>query len=531
MAERTYIAIDLKSFYASSECAELGFDPLSTNLVVADQSRTDKTICLAVSPSLKAYGLPGRARLFEVKAKLKEVNAARRAAAPGGALRGESYDANALAADPNLAAGVYIAKPRMSHYLNASGKIYGIYLRYASADDIHVYSIDEVFMDVTRYLHAYGKTPHELARDIVRAIYSETGITATAGIGTNLYLAKVAMDIVAKHMPADAEGVRIAQLDETSYRRLLWGHRPLTDFWRVGRGYAKKLESHGLMTMGDIARCSLGRASDYYNEDLLYRLFGVNAELLIDHAWGWEPCTISDIKAYKPAEHSVGAGQVLTSVALFDAARLIAKEMAESLALDLVGKGLKTNRVALAVGYDTASLDPGRLDVCAPDEVKRAAQAAAAAYTGPIGTDYYGRRVPKAVSGSIDLGGFTSSSAKIRAAIDGLFCRLVDSRLLVRRLNVTALDVATSAELEAGKRYEQPDLFSAADGSENGGARSGLQERKSPGAVDEHSEHAVQQTLLDIKRKFGKNSVIKAMDMFDGATGRQRNNQIGGHAA
>lgn len=531
MAERTYIAIDLKSFYASSECAELGFDPLSTHLVVADQSRTDKTICLAVSPSLKAYGLPGRARLFEVKAKLKEVNAARRAAAPGGVLRGESYDAKALAANPNLAAGVYIAKPRMSHYLNASGKIYGIYLRYASADDIHVYSIDEVFMDVTRYLHAYGKTPHELARDIVRAIYSETGITATAGIGTNLYLAKVAMDIVAKHMPADAEGVRIAQLDETSYRRLLWGHRALTDFWRVGRGYAKKLESHGLMTMGDIARCSLGRASDYYNEDLLYRLFGVNAELLIDHAWGWEPCTISDIKAYKPAEHSVGAGQVLTGVALFGTARLIAKEMAESLALDLVGKGLKTNRVALVVGYDTASLDPGRLDVCAPDEVKRAAQAAAAAYTGPIGTDYYGRRVPKAVSGSIDLGGFTSSSAKIRAAIDGLFCRLVDSRLLVRRLNVTALDVATSAELEAGKRYEQPDLFSAADGSENGGARSGLQERKSPGAVDEHSEHAVQQTLLDIKRKFGKNSVIKAMDMFDGATGRQRNNQIGGHAA
>lgn len=531
MAERTYIAIDLKSFYASSECAELGFDPLSTHLVVADQSRTDKTICLAVSPSLKAYGLPGRARLFEVKAKLKEVNAARRAVAPGGVLRGESYDAKALAANPNLAAGVYIAKPRMSHYLNASGKIYGIYLRYASADDIHVYSIDEVFMDVTRYLHAYGKTPHELARDIVRAIYSETGITATAGIGTNLYLAKVAMDIVAKHMPADAEGVRIAQLDETSYRRLLWGHRPLTDFWRVGRGYAKKLESYGLMTMGDIARCSLGRASDYYNEDLLYRLFGVNAELLIDHAWGWEPCTISDIKAYKPAERSVGAGQVLTGVALFGTARLIAKEMAESLALDLVGKGLKTNRVALAVGYDTASLDPGRLDVCAPDEVKRAAQAAAAAYTGPIGTDYYGRRVPKAVSGSIDLGGFTSSSAKIRAAIDGLFCRLVDSRLLVRRLNVTALDVATSAELEAGKRYEQPDLFSAADGSENGGARSGLQERKSPGAVDEHSEHAVQQTLLDIKRKFGKNSVIKAMDMFDGATGRQRNNQIGGHAA
>lgn len=529
--ERAYIAIDLKSFYASSECVELGFDPLRTHLVVADESRTDKTICLAVSPSLKAYGLPGRARLFEVKEKLRQINAERQLSAPGHRFRGTSYYADELEADPSLAVDVYIAKPRMSHYLNASGKIYGIYLRYASADDIHVYSIDEVFMDVTRYLHAYGKTPHELARDIVRAIYNETGITATAGIGTNLYLAKVAMDIVAKHIPADAEGVRIAQLDETSYRRLLWGHRPLTDFWRVGRGHAKKLEAHGLMTMGDIARCSLGRASDYYNEDLLYRLFGVNAELLIDHAWGWEPCTIADIKAYKPAEHSVGAGQVLTGVALFGTARLIAKEMAEALALDLVGKGLKTNRVALAVGYDTASLDPGRLDVCAPDEVKRAAQTAAAAYTGPIGTDYYGRRVPKAVSGSIDLGGFTSSSAEIRAAIDGLFCRLVDSRLLVRRLNVTALDVATPAELEAGKRYEQPDLFSVTSEGESGEVCSDLREQGSCGKADERSEQAVQQALLDIKRKFGKNSVIKAMDMFDGATGQQRNNQIGGHAA
>ena len=529
--ERTYIAIDLKSFYASSECVELGFDPLRTHLVVADESRTDKTICLAVSPSLKAYGLPGRARLFEVKEKLRQINAERQLRAPGRRFHGKSYYADEVEADPSLAVDVYIAKPRMSHYLNASGKIYGIYLRYASAEDIHVYSIDEVFMDATRYLRAYGKSPHELARDIVRAIYNETGITATAGIGTNLYLAKVAMDIVAKHIPADAEGVRIAQLDEMSYRRLLWGHRPLTDFWRVGRGYAKKLESHGLMTMGDIARCSLGRASDYYNEELLYHLFGVNAELLIDHAWGWEPCTIADIKAYRPAEHSVGAGQVLTSVALFDTARLIAKEMAESLALDLVGKGLKTNRVALAVGYDTASLDPGRLDSCAPVELKRAAEAAAASYAGPVGADHYGRRVPKPVSGSIDLGGFTSSASTIRTAIDRLFCRLVDSRLLVRRLNVTALDVATPAALAAGKHYEQPDLFSVADEGENDDARSGLQGRKSSGAVDEHSEHAVQQTLLDIKRKFGKNSVIKAMDMFDGATGRQRNNQIGGHAA
>ena len=529
--ERTYIAIDLKSFYASSECVELGFDPLRTHLVVADESRTDKTICLAVSPSLKAYGLPGRARLFEVKEKLRQINAERQLHAPGRRFHGKSYYADEVEADPSLAVDVYIAKPRMSHYLNASGKIYGIYLRYASAEDIHVYSIDEVFMDATRYLRAYGKSPHELARDIVRAIYNETGITATAGIGTNLYLAKVAMDIVAKHIPADTEGVRIAQLDEASYRRLLWGHRPLTDFWRVGRGYAKKLEAHGLMTMGDIARCSLGRASDYYNEELLYHLFGVNAELLIDHAWGWEPCTIADIKAYRPAEHSVGAGQVLTSVALFDTARLIAKEMAESLALDLVGKGLKTNRVALAVGYDTASLDPGRLDSCAPVELKRAAEAAAASYAGPVGTDHYGRRVPKPVSGSIDLGGFTSSASTIRTAIDRLFCRLVDSRLLVRRLNVTALDVATPAALVAGKHYEQPDLFSVADEGENDDAQTGLREQGNHGEADEDSELAVQQTLLDIKRKFGKNSVIKAMDMFDGATGRQRNNQIGGHAA
>lgn len=361
MAERTYIAIDLKSFYASSECAELGFDPLSTHLVVADQSRTDKTICLAVSPSLKAYGLPGRARLFEVKAKLKEVNAARRAAAPGGVLRGESYDAKALAANPNLAAGVYIAKPRMSHYLNISAKIYSIYLRYVSEADIHVYSIDEVFMDVTGYLRAYGKSAHDMAREMIQQILRETGITATAGIGTNMYLAKVAMDVVAKHIPADKDGVRIAQLDEMSYRRLLWAHRPLTDFWRVGRGYAKKLEAQGLMTMGDIARCSIGRADEYYNEGLLYKMFGVNAELLIDHAWGWEPCTIADIKAYKPAGHSMSSGQVLTGAAGFDSARLIVREMADTLSLDLVAKGVKAGHMGLMVGYDTASLDPKRL--------------------------------------------------------------------------------------------------------------------------------------------------------------------------
>ena len=539
--ERTYIAIDLKSFYASSECVELGFDPLRTHLVVADESRTDKTICLAVSPSLKAYGLPGRARLFEVKEKLRQINAERQLHAPGRRFHGKSYYADEVEADPSLAVDVYIAKPRMSHYLNASGKIYGIYLRYASADDIHVYSIDEVFMDATRYLRAYGKSPHELARDIVRAIYNETGITATAGIGTNLYLAKVAMDIVAKHIPADTEGVRIAQLDEASYRRLLWGHRPLTDFWRVGRGYAKKLEAHGLMTMGDIARCSLGRASDYYNEELLYHLFGVNAELLIDHAWGWEPCTIADIKAYKPAGHSMSSGQVLTGAVGYDSARLIVREMADTLSLDLVAKGVKAGRMGLMVGYDTASLDPKRLGECGTPELRAAAERAIAEYNGPVAVDRYGRRMPKPAAGSIDLGGFTSSTARICDAVDELFCRIVDRRLLVRRLNVVAADLQTVEQLadrSGSVNYVQPDLFSdmqeaSNDGNCKGSDDSGTQSSHAEDAhgVNEVSEQHVQQTILDIKRKFGKNAVIKGMDMFADATGQQRNRQIGGHAA
>lgn len=544
MAERTYIAIDLKSFYASSECAELGFDPLSTHLVVADQSRTDKTICLAVSPSLKAYGLPGRARLFEVKAKLKEVNAARRAAAPGGVLRGESYDAKALAANPNLAAGVYIAKPRMSHYLNVSAKIYGIYLRYVSETDIHVYSIDEVFMDVTGYLRAYGKSAHDMAREMIQQILRETGITATAGIGTNMYLAKVAMDVVAKHIPADKDGVRIAQLDEMSYRRLLWAHRPLTDFWRVGRGYAKKLEAQGLMTMGDIARCSIGRADEYYNEGLLYKMFGVNAELLIDHAWGWEPCTIADVKAYKPAGHSMSSGQVLTGAVGFDSARLIVREMADTLSLDLVAKGVKAGHMGLMVGYDTASLDPKRLGECGTPELKAMAERAIAEYSGPVTLDRYGRRVPKPATGSISLGDHTSSTTRICDAVDELFCRIVDHRLLVRRLNVVASDLQTVeqlAERNAAANYVQPDLFSDMQEVSNGSDSNDCSDNVDNNArssyaddmrvVDEISEQHVQQTILDIKRKFGKNSVIKAMDMFDGATGRQRNNQIGGHAA
>lgn len=541
MSERTYVAVDLKSFYASSECVEHGFPPLSTHLVVADQSRTDKTICLAVSPSLKEYGLPGRARLFEVKAKLKEVNAARRAVAPGGVLTGKSYDAKALADNPNLAADVFIAKPRMSHYLAMSAKIYGIYLKYVSADDIHVYSVDEVFMDVTGYLRAYGKGVDEMTRDIIHDIHAQTGITATAGIGTNMYLAKVAMDIVAKHIQAGEDGIRIARLDEMSYRKLLWGHRPITDFWRVGRGYAKKLEAQGLLTMGDIARCSMGRADEYYNEDLLYRMFGMNAELLIDHAWGWEPCTIADIKAYKPAGHSMSSGQVLTGAVGFDSARLIVREMADTLSLDLVAKGMRTGRVGMMIGYDTASLDPKRLGKDAPAELKTIAERAAATYDGPVSLDRYGRRVPKPATGSIGLGDHTSSTTRICDAVDELFCGIVDHRLLIRRLNVVASDLQTVeqlAERDAAANYIQPDLFSDMQEASNGGNckgsdDSGMQSFHAEDAhgINEVSEQHVQQTILNIKRKFGKNAVIKGMDMFADATGQQRNQQIGGHAA
>lgn len=486
----------------------------------------------------------GRARLFEVKAKLKEVNAARRAAAPGGVLRGESYDAKALAANPNLAAGVYIAKPRMSHYLNISAKIYSIYLRYVSEADIHVYSIDEVFMDVTGYLRAYGKSAHDMAREMIQQILRETGITATAGIGTNMYLAKVAMDVVAKHIPADKDGVRIAQLDEMSYRRLLWAHRPLTDFWRVGRGYAKKLEAQGLMTMGDIARCSIGRADEYYNEGLLYKMFGVNAELLIDHAWGWEPCTIADIKAYKPAGHSMSSGQVLTGAVGFDSARLIVREMADALSLDLVAKGVKAGHMGLMVGYDTASLDPKRLGECGTPELKAMAERAIAEYSGPVTLDRYGRRVPKPATGSIGLDDHTSSTTRICDAVDELFCRIVDHRLLVRRLNVVASDLQTVeqlAERNAAANYVQPDLFSDMQEVSNGSDSNDCSDNVDNNArssyaddmrvVDEISEQHVQQTILDIKRKFGKNAVIKGMDMFADATGQQRNRQIGGHAA
>ena len=544
--ERTYIAIDLKSFYASVECRERGLDPLDTNLVVADESRTDKTICLAVTPSLKSYGIGGRCRLFEVKQRVREANAGRRHDAPGHRLEGKSHFFSELQANPSLAVDFLIAPPRMAYYMEYSTRIYQVYMKYVAPEDIIVYSIDEVFMDVTRYLKTYGLTPHDLAMKIILDVLKTTGITATAGIGTNLYLCKVAMDIVAKHIPADADGVRVAELDEMSYRRLLWDHRPLTDFWRIGHGYARKLEAQGLLTMGDIARCSLGSASDYYNEDLLYRMFGVNAELLIDHAWGWEPCTIADIKAYRPEGHSISSGQVLQGPADFATARLIAKEMADTLALDLTAQGVLAGRVGLAVGYDIGNVNPSQLE-CASSGTDGGTHA----YAGPVKKDRYGRTVPKPANGSIPLGKRTDSASRLREAMTELFNRLVDPSLMVRRITVVADDLHPAEESKTGDAgYEQPDLFSvlAADGEpqdavavgqvgdrRNDGVRRGTDNSGGrPGNAGESAatrERDIQQTLLDVKRKFGRNAVIKAMNMEPGATGQQRNRQIGGHAA
>ncbi|WP_439784768.1 hypothetical protein [Mitsuokella sp.] len=400
----TYLAIDLKSFYASVECRERNLNPLTTNLVVADPTRTAKTICLAVSPSLKAYGIPGRARLFEVIRCVEEVNRRRRFFAPRRMLTGKSSDAEELAAHKDFAVDYIVAPPRMALYMKYSTQIYQIYLRYVVPELIHVYSIDEVFIDVTNYLKYRNITAHQLARQIIQDILDETGITATAGIGTNLYLAKIAMDIVAKHMPADKDGVRIAELDEMSYRKNLWHHEPLTDFWRVGKGYAKKLQEVGLRTMGDIARCSLGQKSDYYNEDLLYKMFGVNAELLIDHAWGWEPCTLADIKAYQPENHSLGSGQVLQEPYTHEKARLVTWEMTDQLVLDLVAKQLVADQLILTVGYDIENMKN---------------QAGHKAYRGPVHVDRYGRTVPKAAHGSINLGKYTSSRPPDAGENDG----------------------------------------------------------------------------------------------------------------
>lgn len=507
---KTYIAIDLKSFYASAECVDRGLDPLRTHLVVADASRTEKTICLAVSPSLKAYGIPGRPRLFEVVQKVRTINERRERLAPGHSLIGSSFDAAALAADPSLSLEYVIAPPRMSRYMQISTQIYQIYLRYIAPEDIHVYSIDEVFIDATAYLRTYQLTARGLAMKMILDVLQETGITATAGIGTNLYLCKVAMDIEAKHIAPDENGVRIAELDEMSYRLRLWTHQPLTDFWRVGRGLTRKLHGVGLYTMGDIARCSLGRAGDFYNEDLLYRMFGVNAELLIDHAWGYEPCTMADIKSYRPAAHSAGSGQVLSCPYSFDKARLVLREMADHLALELAARHQVTDQLVLDIGYDTSSLD-----ACSSGSPT-------ASYRGPIVSDRYGKPVPKPAHGSSRLGLWTRSPRLIPEAAAALFDRIVNPALLIRRINVTAGNVIAEEDAIREEEYQQLDLFTDYEAEF---------QKKEQQKEEEKKERQLQDAVLKIKEKYGKNAVLRGMNLEDGATARQRNEQIGGHHA
>lgn len=502
-----YIAIDLKSFYASVECLQRGLDPLSTNLVVADPSRTEKTICLAVSPSLKSIGISGRARLFEVVQKVKEENAIRRSKAPSHSFRGSSYNDTELKESPELSLDYIIAPPRMAEYMEYSTRIYNIYLKYVAPEDIHVYSIDEVFMDVTRYLQTANLSARELAMKMISEVFQTIGITATAGIGTNLYLCKIAMDIVAKHIPADKDGVRIAELDEMTYRRILWTHKPLTDFWRVGRGYAGKLEENGMFTMGDVARCSVGKKSEYYNEDLLYKLFGINAELLIDHAWGFEPCTIADVKAYKPAANSLGSGQVLQCPYNYEKARIIVREMTDLLVLDLVDKGLVTDQMVLTVGYDIENLSNS--------EIRKK-------YHGPITTDNYGRQVPKHAHGTVNLRRQTSSTKLIIDAVMGLYTRIVDENLLVRRINITANHVVDENIVVKEESYEQLDLFSDYEAK---------QEKKEEEDATLLREKKMQLAILDIKKKYGKNAILKGTNLEEGAMTKERNKQIGGHKA
>lgn len=501
MAEKkkAYIAIDLKSFYASVECVERSLNPLTTNLVVADDSRTEKTICLAVSPSLKSFGIPGRPRLFEVTQKVKEINNNRRIKAPNRRFTDKTYDYDILKKSLDYEVDFIVAKPQMAHYIDISTKIYEVYLKYIAPEDIHVYSIDEVFIDATPYLDTYKKTAHELALAIIQEVYQTTGITATAGIGTNLYLSKVAMDIVAKHIKPDIDGVRIAELDEMSYRKLLWNHQPLIDFWRVGRGYSKKLEENGLYTMGDIARCSL------HDEDLLYKLFGINAELLIDHAWGWEPCSITDIKAYKPDNHTLGTGQVLHSPYSYEKAKLIVREMADALALDLFEKKLVTNKLVLSVGYDADNL--------LKPEIREK-------YRGPITTDHYGKKVPKRAHGTINLKKLSSSSILITNAMVELYDSIIDKNLFIRRIYISVLTVEEGTSLHKPDSSEQLDLFTDYD-------KINQQQQEEDKILKKEKQE--QEALLKIKKKFGKNAVLKATSLLEGATAKERNDQIGGH--
>ena len=504
-----YVAIDLKSFYASVECVERQLDPMNTNLVVADASRTEKTICLAVSPSLKSFGISGRARLFEVVQKVKEVNLHRKACAPGHTFTGESCFSDELLVHPELSVSYIIAPPRMAHYMEYSTKIYEIYLQYIAPEDIHVYSIDEVFMDVTAYLKTYSLSAKELAGKIIQDVLEKTGITATAGIGTNLYLCKVAMDIVAKHTEPDANGVRIAELDEMRYRKLLWDHKPITDFWRVGRGYAKKLAENGMFTMGDVARCSVGGSRSFHNEDLLYRLFGINAELLIDHAWGWEPTTIALIKQYKPETNCLSSGQVLQCPYDYGKAGLIVREMTDLLVLDLVEKKLVTDQMVLTIGYDIENLtDP---------ETSRN-------YRGEVTIDHYGRKVPKHAHGTANLDRPTSSTKRIMEAVTSLYERIVDKNLLVRRINVTAnhLTDESAAHEKLQDSYVQMDLFTDYEA---------LERQRQKEETDLKKERAIQEAILSVKKKYGKNAILKGMNLEEGATTMERNNQIGGHKA
>lgn len=495
---RTYIAIDLKSFYSSVECVARGLDPLTTNLVVADVSRTEKTICLAVSPSMKAYGLGGRARLFEVIEKMREVNEARRRSAGVRHLNGSSCSSVELKRHPEMEADYIAATPRMAEYIRVSSQIYGVYLRYISSEDIHVYSIDEVFMDVTTYLAAYKMTARQLARAMISDVLRTTGVTATAGIGSNLYLCKVAMDIVAKHMPADEDGVRIAELDEESYRRTLWDHKPLTDFWRFGRGIAARLAPYGVDTMGKLARMSLS------DEDLLYRLFGVNAELVIDHAWGWEPVTMEDIKRYRPDSRSISNGQVLQSPYSMDKARVVVLEMAGSVAMDLTARRMACTQIVLTIGYDAGSL--------ADSDVSRS-------YHGDMSTDWYGRAVPRHARGTESFGHPTSSASVITAAVKRLYEDKVNPLLKVRRINITAGGLISEETMS--RRDSEPRQLDLFDGD---GTVSREQDRLA-------RERRLQETLLRVRREFGKNSLLRGIDFDEGATGKERNGQIGGHRA
>lgn len=497
--DKVYMCIDLKSFYASVECRERNLDPLNTNLVVADASRTDKTICLAVSPSLKSYGLSGRCRLFEAKQKVREVNYTRRKNNNYKSFSGKSYIDSELKRDKSLELDFIIAPPRMKKYMKYSTDIYNIYLKYIAPEDIFVYSIDEVFCDITSYLSTYKLTPKELVSKMIQDVYDTTGITATAGIGSNLYLAKISMDIVAKHSEPNEIGVRIAEIDEMSYRKLLWNHRPLTDFWRVGRGYVKKLEQNNMFTMGDIARCSIE------NENLLYKLFGVNAELLIDHAWGYEPTTMQDVKNYKPESNSISEGQVLHCPYNYEKTKLIVREMIDNLSLNLVSKDKVTDQIVLTIGYDIDNLtDP----------------IISQKYKGEITYDQYGRPIPKHSHGSINLEYKTSSTKVLMKKCMELFERIINKDLLVRRINVTTCNIVDEKEADKEIVHQQLDLFSM---------NTKKDEEDEKDKLNRKEELKLQKIMLELKNKYGKNAILKAMNLEDGATARDRNNQVGGH--